>query len=55
MGRWEVWGFPHENASGSEAEDIHELYTEGMSRTAAPPRHVSARVVMDWMERRKST
>ena len=63
-GRWEVWegrAFLYlENACGSEAEDIHELYTEGMWNKVLQRLHgvsdeeYAARVVMDWMERRKA-
>ena len=63
-GRWEVWegrAFLYlENATGAEAEDIHDLYTEptwsavlqrlqGISED-----EYAQRVVMDWMERRKA-
>ena len=63
-GRWEVWegrAFLYiENATGSEAEDIHELYTEATWTTVfqrldgLSEEEFAAKVVMDWMERRKA-
>ena len=63
-GRWEVWegrAFLYiENATGAEAEDIHELYTEATWTTVLSrldglsEDEFAERVVMDWMDRRKA-
>ena len=63
-GRWEVWegrAFLYiENATGAEAEDIHELYTEATWTTVLSrldglsEDEFAQRVVMDWMDRRKA-
>ncbi len=63
-GQWEVWegrAFLYlENATGNEAEDIHELYTQATWEQAVQRLHGIAeseyaeRVVIDWMERRKA-
>ena len=63
-GQWEVWegrAFLYlENATGKDAEDIHELYSQATWDEAKQRLHGIAdgeyaeRVVMDWMERRKA-
>jgi hypothetical protein len=63
-GQWEVWegrAFLYlENATGEDAEDIHELYSQQTWDLAKQRLHGIAdgeyaeRVVMDWMERRKA-
>ena len=63
-GRWEVWegrAFLYiENATGAEADDIHELYTETTWTTVVQrldglsEDEFAQRVVMDWMDRRKA-
>ena len=63
-GQWEVWegrAFLYlETATGEEAEDIHELYTEERWTAALQRLHglseeeYAEQVVMDWMERRKA-
>lgn len=63
-GLWEVWegrAFLYlENATGEDADDIEDLYTEYTWSEAKARLHgiaedeYSQRVVMDWMERRKA-
>ena len=63
-GQWEVWegrAFLYlENATGEDAEDIHELYSQQTWDLAKQRLHGIAdgeyaeRGVMDWMERRKA-